>query len=55
MPIAMRTHMPIAMPHAMHVRTYQRTRTSTHSHLDRYRFLTADRRETTGNGDGGAR
>lgn len=56
MPIAMRTHMPIAMPRAMHVRTYVRTyvqRTSAYSLRNRYRFLTAAGGKTTGNGDGG--
>lgn len=53
MPIAMRTHMPTAMPHAMHVRTYVRTRTSAFSLRNRYRFLTATGGKTTGNGHGG--
>lgn len=52
MPIAMRTHMPIAMPRAMHVRTYVQ-RTSAYSLRNRYRFLTAIGGKTTGNGDGG--
>lgn len=43
-----------AVRNAMHVRT-ERTKNSAHSHLDRYRFLTANRRETTGNGVGSAR
>lgn len=40
---------------AMHVRTDARIQDSAYSHLDRYRFLTADRREMTGNGGGSAR
>lgn len=36
-------------------RTDGRTENGGTSHLDRYRFLTANRRETTGNGGGSAR